>query len=57
MVFALFSLSFFWVMYGQYIASLPFDVVGVIATLPLIYIVVYVVHKYKNVLRKIAVCS
>ena len=54
-VFALFSLSFFWVMYGQYIASLPLEVVGVIATLPLIYIVVFVVHKYKNVLQNCCV--
>ena len=54
-VFALFSLSFFWVIYAQYIASLPFGVVGVISTAPLIYIIAYVLLKYTNICRKCSV--
>ena len=54
-VFGLFSFSLFWVMYAEHIASLPFEVVGVIATVPLMYIVVFVVHRYRNAFRKCCV--
>ena len=50
-VFGLFSFSFFWVIYAEHIASLPVEVLGVIATVPLIYIVVFVVHRYRNAFR------
>ena len=50
-VFGLFSFSFFWLMYAEHIARLPFDVVGAIATVPFIYIIVFVVHRYRNVFR------
>ena len=50
-LFGLFSFSFFWLMYAEHTARLPFDVVGAIATVPFIYIVVFVVHRYRNVFR------
>ena len=50
-VFGLFSFSFFWVMYAEHVASLPIEVLGVIGVLPLIYIVVFVVRKYRNSFR------
>ena len=50
--FALFNFSLFWVMYAQYVASLPFEVVGAIATLPLIYIIVFIVYKYRSILQQ-----
>ena len=50
-LFGLFSFSFFWLMYAEHIARLPFDVVGAIATVPFIYIIVFVVHRYRNVFR------
>ena len=51
-VFALIAFSFFWVMYAQNIVSLPFEVIGVIATVPLIYVIFYVLFKYTKVIRK-----
>ena len=54
-VFALFSFSFIWVMYTEYIGRLPLAVVGVIATAPLIYIIAYVLLKYTNIFRKCSV--
>ena len=50
-LFGLISFSFVWVMYAEYIASLPVEVLGVISTVPLIYIVVFVVHRYRNAFR------
>ena len=44
-VFGLFSFSVFWVMFSLYVARLPFEVVGVILPVLLIYIVVFVVYK------------
>ena len=38
-------------MYAEYIASLPFEVLGVASIVPLIYIVVFVVHRYRNAFR------
>ena len=54
-LFGLFSFSFFWVMHAEYIASLPFEIVGVLCTVPFIYIVAFVVHKYRNAFRKCCV--
>ena len=54
-VFALFNFSLFWVMYAQYVASLPFEVVGAIATLPLVYIIVFIVYKYRSILQQCCV--
>ena len=45
-VFGLYAFSLFWVMYSQYIVSLPFEVIGITLTGPFVYIVVYVVHTY-----------
>ena len=51
-VFALIAFISFWVMYSEYIiVSLPYEVVGVIATVPLIYIIVYVVYRYSYVFK------
>ena len=50
-LFGLFSFSFFWVMYAQYIVNLPFEVLGSVAIVPLIYIVVFVVHRYRKAFR------
>ena len=54
-VFALIAFSFFWVMCAQYIVSLPFEVVGVIVTVPFMYIIIYVMFRYTKVLRKCCV--
>ena len=35
-------------MYAERIASLPVEVLGVASIVPLIYIVVFVVHRYRN---------
>ena len=54
-VFALFSFSFFWVIYAdiaEYIGRLPLEVVGVISTLPFVYIVTFVVHRCRNTFQK-----
>ena len=54
-VFAMLCFSFFWVIYAVYIASLPFEIVGVLCTVPFIYTVAFVVHKYRNAFRKCCV--
>ena len=50
-VFALFSFSIFWMVYAVYIAYLPFKAIGVIFTVPFVYIIVFVVHRYRNIFR------
>ena len=50
-MFGLFSFSSFWLMYAEHIARLPIEFVGAIATVPFIYIIVFVVHRYRNVFR------
>ena len=42
-------------MYAEYIAYLPVEVLGVISTVPLVYIVVFVVHRNRNAFRKCCV--
>ena len=54
-VFASFNFSLFWVMYAQYVARLPFEVVGAISPVPLIYIIVFVVYKYRSILQQCCV--
>ena len=46
--FALLTFGLLFIMYAKYIASLPLEVVGVITTLPFIYIIVYVMYKHTN---------
>ena len=50
-LFGLFSFSFFWVMYTEYIARLPLEVVGVISTVYTIRIP-FVVHRCRNTFQK-----
>ena len=38
-------------MYAKYIASLPLEVVGVIGTIPFIYIIVYVLYNHINIFK------
>ena len=54
-VFGLIAFSFFWVMCAQYIVSLPLEVIGIIAIIPLVYIVVFVIHKFTNAYRSCCV--
>ena len=54
-LFASLTFALLWVVYSLYVASLPFEVVGVIATVPLVYIITFVVHKYKTVFQKCCV--
>ena len=54
-VFELIAFSFFWVMCAQYIVSLPLEVIGIIAIIPLVYIVVFVIHKFTNAYRSCCV--
>ena len=51
-VFALLAFSLFWVFYARYIVSHLFEIVGVIAFVPFIYIICYVTFKYTNALQK-----
>ena len=44
-VFSLFAFVLFCIMYAQYIAPVPFQLLGVLATVPLIYLIVYVAYK------------
>ena len=50
-VFALIAFGLLWVMCAQYIVSLPFEVAGVIATVPSMYIFIYVMFRYTKVFR------
>ena len=54
-VFALIAFVFLWIMYIKYIGSLPFEVVGIIATIPLMYIIVYIMYKHTNTVRNCCV--
>ena len=49
-VFGLFSFSLFWVIFSLYVARLPYEVVGVIATVPFIYIIAFIVYKYRSII-------
>ena len=54
-VFASMAFSLFWLMCTQYIVSLHFEVVGVIVTVPFMYIIIYVMFRYTKVFRKCCV--
>ena len=54
--FALIAFGLIWLMYSKYIGSLPLEVAGVIATLPLMYIIVYIImYKHSNTVRNCCV--
>ena len=44
-VFSVYAFALFCNMYARYIAPVPFQILGVIATLPLIYFIIYVTYK------------
>ena len=54
-VFAILALSLFWEVYTEYVVSLPLEFIGVIATVPLIYIFLYVLIKHKSCFQKCSV--
>ena len=54
-VFALFAFCLLWIMYVNYIGSLPFEIAGIIVTIPLMYIIVYIMYKHANTVRNCCV--
>ena len=44
-VFSLFAFALFCNMYTRYVAPVPFQLLGVLATVPLIYFIIYVIYK------------
>ena len=54
-VFALLAFVYLWTVYVCYIGSLPLEVAGVSATIPLMYIIVYIMYKHANIVRNCCV--
>ena len=50
-VFALLAFYYFWLMYVEYVLSLPIDFVTITPIVPLIYIIVYVIRKHTKAFR------
>ena len=55
-VFGLLSFSYFWMVYAKYVVRLPLEVIGVIAVVPFVYIVAFILHKmYINTFKSCCV--
>ena len=55
--FALFAFALFCNMYARYIAPVPFQILGVLSTVPLIYFIVYVTYKLLTWTKALHMCK
>ena len=55
--FALFAFVLFCNMYARYIAPVPFQILGVLSTVPLIYFIVYVTYKLLTWTKALHMCK